>query len=82
MTTTSEIGPPSGGGPRKLDPHGRIDIDAEGDLVYWLKVLDTTHDELLAAIDQVGDDAAEVSAYLKRGSRSEPPGTAQIPDGG
>lgn len=26
--------------------------------------------------------AAEVAAYLKRGSDAEPPGTAQLPDGG
>ena len=82
MATTREIGPPSGGGPRKFDPHGRVDISGDGDLVYWLKVFDTTHDELLAAIDKVGDGAADVAAYLRRGSDAEPAGTAQIPDGG
>ena len=55
---------------------------SDGDLAHWLKVFDTTHAELLAAIREVGDDAAEVAAYLKRGSDSELPPTPQIPDGG
>ena len=59
-----------------------IDISGDGDLAHWLKVLDTTHEELLAAIDAVGADAADVAAYLRRGSDSEPPGAPQIPDGG
>ncbi len=82
MATTTEIGPPSGGGPRKFEPRGRIDISGDGDLAHWLKVLDTTHAELLAAIAKVGDDAADVAEYLKRGSDAEPPAVAQIPDGG
>ena len=82
MTPIAEIGPPSGGGPRKFDPHGRIDLSGEGDLNYWLKVLDTTHPELLEAMAQVGDDAAKVAAYLRRGSDAEPTGTTQLPDGG
>jgi hypothetical protein len=82
MATHTEIGPPSGGGPRKLETHGRIDIDADGDVAYWLKVLDTTRGELMAAIAKVGDDSARVAEYLKRGSDAEPPGTSQLPDGG
>jgi hypothetical protein len=57
-------------------------IQPDGDLAHWLKVLDTTHEKLLAAIGKVGNDAAAVAAYLKRGSDSEPPGTTQLPDGG
>jgi hypothetical protein len=45
-------------------------------------VLDTTREQLLDAVAHVGDEAAQVAAYLKRGSDAEPPGTAQIPDGG
>jgi hypothetical protein len=82
MATHTQIGPPSGGGPRKLESRGRIDFEGEGDLAHWLKVLDTTHAELLEAMSQVGDDAAEVAEYLRRGSGSEPPGAEQIPDGG
>jgi len=77
-----ESGPPQGGGPRRPQTRGRVDIAAEGDLAYWLKALDTTQPQLLAAIAAVGDDAAAVSAYLKRGSGSEPPAAEQIPDGG
>jgi hypothetical protein len=82
MTTTAEIGPPSGGGPRRFEPHGRIDFTGDGDLAHWLKVLDTTHAKLLDAMSQVGNDAAEVAQYLRRGSDSEPPAVPQIPDGG
>jgi hypothetical protein len=59
-----------------------IDIEADGDLAHWLKVLDTTHGELLDAISKVGSDASRVAAYLNRGSESEPPGTSRLPDGG
>jgi hypothetical protein len=79
---TTQIGPPSGGGTRKPQVTGRIDLAGDGDLAHWIKVLDTTHDELLAAIDKVGTDAADVAAYLKRGSDAEPPAVPQIPDGG
>ena len=82
MTRTVEIGPPSGGGPRKFGPHGRIDFTVDGDLAHWLKVLDTTHFRLLEAMAQVGDDAGDVAEYLRRGSDSEPPAVPQIPDGG
>ena len=82
MPIQTEIGPPSGGGPRKPEARGRVDIAADGDLAHWLKVFDATHADLLDAIAKVGDDAAEVAAYLKRGSESEPPGTTRLPDGG
>ena len=82
MAPQTEIGPPSGGGPRKLETRGRIDFEGEGDLAHWLKVLDTTHARLLEAMAQVGNDAAEVSEYLRRGSESEPPPAGPFPDGG
>jgi hypothetical protein len=59
-----------------------IDIHAQGEIAYWIKVLNTTHEELLAAIAAVGPQASAVSAYLKRGSSSEPPPAGQVPDGG
>jgi hypothetical protein len=62
--------------------HSNSRIHADGDLAHWLKVLDTTQEELLAAIAKVGNDAADVATYLRRGSDSEPPGTSRLPDGG
>ena len=82
MTPIAEIGPPSGGGPRKFDPHGRVDLAGDGDLTYWLKVFDVTHSELLEAMAQVGDGATDVAEYLNRGSDSQPTGAPQVPDGG
>jgi hypothetical protein len=81
MVSTTEIGGDSDA-PREQVRGARIDINAEGDLAYWIKVFDTTHVELLGAIAAVGDDAASVGSYLKRGSRSEPTPVPQIPDGG
>ena len=82
MPTTTDLGPPSGGGYRKPIVQGRVDIDGAGDLAHWLKVFDTTHEKLLEAIAAVGDDAAAVSEFLRRGSDAEPTPTPQIPDGG
>ena len=79
---TTEIGPPSGGGPRKYEVHGRVDVSGDGDLAHWLKAFDTTHEKLLEAIAAVGDDAAAVSEYLRRGSDAQPTPAPQIPDGG
>ena len=59
-----------------------IDVNASGDLAYWLKALNTTHDALLAAVAAVGPDAEAVRAYLTRGSTAEPPAVEQRPDGG
>ena len=82
MARTTDLGPPSGGGYRKAIVQGRVDIDGAGDLAHWLKVFDTTHEQLLEAIRVVGNDAAAVSEYLRRGSDAEPTPTQQIPDGG
>ena len=79
---TTESGAPSGGGPVRLQVTGRIDIDSEGDVAHWLKALNTTREELLAAVAAVGRDAAAVAAHLNRGSDSEPTPIPQIPDGG
>jgi hypothetical protein len=59
-----------------------IDMNASGDLAYWLKALDTTHDALLAAIAAVGPEAGAVKEYLTRGSSAEPTPVEQRPDGG
>ena len=70
-------------GPNEKPRHtGRIDPHTPTELTHWIKVLDTTHEDLLAAIAVVGPDAGAVSAYLKRGSDAEPPGVEQKPDGG
>jgi hypothetical protein len=42
-----------------------IDMEARGELEYWIKFLDTTKDELLAAISAVGPYAGPVATYLK-----------------
>jgi hypothetical protein len=82
MTTNYDIGPPSGGGSRKLETHGVIDLGAEHDFSYWVKALDTTPEKLRDAVAAVGKDAVKVREYLIRGSDAEPPGAPQIPDGG
>jgi hypothetical protein len=78
--TTTDVGPPSGGGPRRAEERGQIDL--HGDLHYWLKALDTTHERLLEAVAAVGTDAIDVASYLRRGSDAEPPPVEQRPDGG
>lgn len=60
----------------------RINVHDPAELAYWRKALDASHEDLVSAIAKVGDDAAAVSAYLKRGSDAEPPPVAQLPDGG
>ena len=60
----------------------RIDIHNPAEVVYWLKAFDASHAELIQAVSTVGTDAAAVSAWLRRGSDSEPPAAGQIPDGG
>ena len=42
-----------------------IEIENQGELEYWLKFFDTTHDELLAAISEVGARAGPVALHLK-----------------
>jgi hypothetical protein len=59
-----------------------IDVRNAGDVAYWTKALDTTHEGLLAAVHAVGPDPAAVIAHLRRGSSSEPTPAGQVPDGG
>ncbi|HZZ93640.1 MAG TPA: DUF3606 domain-containing protein [Usitatibacter sp.] len=82
MGTHSDIGPPSGGGSRKLETRGVIDLGGAHDMAYWVKVLDTTPERLREAVDAVGTDAVKVSEYLRGDSGENPPGAPQIPDGG
>ena len=42
-----------------------IEFENPGEVKYWMKLLDTSKDELFAAISAVGSSAHEVSAYLK-----------------
>ena len=42
-----------------------IELERTGELEYWLKVLDTTYEELLAAISEVGASASAVARQLK-----------------
>jgi Protein of unknown function (DUF3606) len=42
-----------------------IGLDDPMEISYWVKFLDTTRDELLAAISAVGTSAEEVRRYLR-----------------
>jgi hypothetical protein len=42
-----------------------IELDRTGELEYWLKVLDTTYEELLASISEVGTSARAVAVHLR-----------------
>ena len=46
-----------------------IDFDDDNEIRYWIKYLDTTKDELFAAVSAVGASAQHVAQYLadKRG---------------
>jgi hypothetical protein len=48
-----------------------IDFDDENEIRYWIKYLDTTKDELFAAVSAVGASAQHVAQYLanKRGGQ-------------
>ena len=41
-----------------------IDFDDESEVRYWIKYLDTTKDELFAAVSAVGTSAQHVADYL------------------
>lgn len=42
-----------------------IDFDDDGEIRYWIKYLDTSKDELLAAVSAVGESAQRVKEYLE-----------------
>jgi hypothetical protein len=41
-----------------------IDFDDENEVRYWIKYLDTSKDELFAAVSAVGASAQHVADYL------------------
>jgi len=82
MEPTYDVGPPSGGGSRKLDTRGVIDLGGAHDMAYWVKALDTTPEKLREAVQAVGTDAVKVTEYLKPNRNEQPPSAPQIPDGG
>jgi hypothetical protein len=82
MATNYDAGPPGGGGSRKLDTRGKIDLGGAHDMAYWVKALDTTPEKLREAVNAVGDDAVKVTEYLKPDRGEQPPSAPQIPDGG
>lgn len=45
------------------DPRS-IDFQSDWEIGYWIKYLETTRDELLAAISEVGDSAEMVKRCL------------------
>lgn len=59
-----------------------INIHDAAELAYWLKVFDTSHEELLVAVANVGPHAGRVTEFLARGSSSEPTPAGPLPDGG
>ena len=50
--------------PEMLDTRA-IEIEKQGELDYWVKFFDTSPDELLAAISEVGPYAGPVGVHLK-----------------
>lgn len=54
-----------------------IDLDARGELEFWLKVLDTNKEDLEAAIAAVGPYAGAVAIYL-RSLRADPGVTGAV----
>jgi len=42
-----------------------IELERIGEMEYWLKVFNTTPDELYAAISEVGASAAAVAMHFK-----------------
>ena len=51
---------------KKPQPDGRfIEFEDPNELAYWVKYLDTTKDELLAAISVVGMSAQAVKDHLR-----------------
>ncbi len=42
-----------------------IELDSRGEIDYWLKIFNTTQDELLAAISEVGPYAGAVDIHLR-----------------
>jgi hypothetical protein len=49
-----------------------IDFDDPDEVRYWLKFLDTSRDELLAAVSAVGTSAQRVRDHLKAKGDGEP----------
>jgi hypothetical protein len=52
------------GKPIKFMDGRSIDFEDENEIRYWIKYLDTTKDELFAAVSAVGASAQHVSDYL------------------
>ena len=50
-------------------PPDRIDIEDPDSLARWTRELDTTDEQLKAAVAEVGNRAADIEMYLK-GARS------------
>ncbi len=57
----------------ELHDSREIDFDNPDEVRYWLKFLDTSRDELLAAVSAVGTSAQSVRDHLKSKSERDPP---------
>lgn len=42
-----------------------IELERTGEMEYWLKVFETSQDELLAAMSEVGPSAGAVAKFLR-----------------
>lgn len=66
-------------GDRPFTDTRSIDLETRGELEFWLKVLDTSKEDLDAAIAAVGPFAGAVAIYL-RSLRADPGVTgAELP---
>ena len=50
--------------PAKSLDERSVEIERTGELEYWMKVFNTSQDELLAAISEVGTSAAAVAQHF------------------
>ena len=50
--------------PAKSLDERSVEIERTGELEYWMKVFNTSQDELLAAISEVGTSAAAVAMFF------------------
>ena len=58
---------------RKLKAdRSKIDADNPTELKYWTKALDSSKEEVLAAVEKVGNSAAAVRKELANGKQLEP----------
>lgn len=53
---------------KPIDP-SKINIRMKSDLLYWTKKLNCSDSELINAVEQVGESAEKVKAFLKKNGK-------------